>query len=57
VQTLLGFRLSSLPVRYLGVPLISTRLTHNDCMPLVDQILSKIKFLASTSQLMLDTFN
>jgi hypothetical protein len=49
LQTLLGFRLGSLPVKYLQVPLISTRLTHNDCMPLMDWILSMIKMWTSTS--------
>lgn len=28
LQTLLGFRWGSLPVRYLGIPLISIKLTH-----------------------------
>jgi hypothetical protein len=41
---LLGFRLGSLSVRYLGVPLITTRMKHSDCMALVERILSKIRF-------------
>jgi hypothetical protein len=49
LQTLLGFRLGSLPIRCLQVPLISTRLTHNDRMPLMDWILSMIKMWTSTS--------
>jgi hypothetical protein len=40
LQDLLGFRL---PVKYLVVPLISTRLIYFDCKPLVEQIHSKIK--------------
>jgi hypothetical protein len=44
---LLGFRLGSLPIRYLGVPLITTRLKHSDCMALVERILSKIRFWTS----------
>jgi hypothetical protein len=35
LQTLLGFRLGSLLVRYLGIPLITTHLKHNDCLLLV----------------------
>jgi hypothetical protein len=34
LQNLLGFRLDSLSVKYLGVPLISTRLTPSNCKPL-----------------------
>jgi len=40
---LLGFRLGSLPIRYLGVPFITTQLKHSDCMALVERILSKIR--------------
>jgi hypothetical protein len=36
LQDLLGFRLDSLPIRYPGVLLISTRLTHSNCKPLVE---------------------
>jgi hypothetical protein len=43
LQDLLGFRQGSLPVKYLVVPLISTRLIYSDCKPLVEQIHSKIK--------------
>jgi len=46
---LLGFRLGSLPVRYLGVPLITTRLKHSDCLPLVERILSRIRLWTSAS--------
>jgi len=46
---LLCFRLGSSPIRYLGVPLITTRLKHSDCMALVEQILSKIRLWTSTS--------
>ncbi|KAL8114514.1 hypothetical protein AgCh_021393 [Apium graveolens] len=47
-----------LPVRFLGVPLISTKLSYNNCMPLLDKITSKINswvnlvlFLAGRAQL------
>jgi len=42
-QIFLGFRRGSLPIRYLGIPLISIKLTHTDYMPLVERIFSKIK--------------
>ena len=45
----LGIKLGSLPVRYLGVPLISTRLTHADCTPLLERIISRIKLWTSSS--------
>ena len=38
----IGFRLGSFPMKYLGVPLISTRLSHGDCQPLLDKILARI---------------
>ena len=38
-----GFRLGSFPMKYLGVPLISTRLSHSDCQPLLDKILGIIQ--------------
>ena len=33
-----GFKIGSLSVRYLGVPLITTKLRSVDCQPLVDRI-------------------
>ncbi|KAL8107498.1 hypothetical protein AgCh_024056 [Apium graveolens] len=32
----------SLPVKFLGVPLISSQLSTNDCMPLIERLLSKM---------------
>jgi len=46
---LLGFRLGSLSIKYLGVPLITTWLKHSDCMALVEWIPSKIKLWTSIS--------
>jgi len=40
---LLGFNEGELPVRYLGVPLLTTKLRHIDCKTLVDRITSRIK--------------
>jgi len=45
----LGFNSGTLPVKYLGVPLISTRLTHQHCMPLIERITSRIKNWTTTS--------
>ncbi|KAJ6978394.1 hypothetical protein NC653_026709 [Populus alba x Populus x berolinensis] len=44
----LGIQLGTLPVRYLRVPLISTRLTHADFVPLVEHILARIKLWTSS---------
>ncbi|KAL0439808.1 UNVERIFIED_CONTAM: LINE-1 retrotransposable element O protein [Sesamum latifolium] len=39
---LLGFQEGTLPVRYLGLPLISSRLTYSDCQPLLHKIEKRI---------------
>ena len=44
-----GFVMGRLPLKYLGVPLISTRLTHSDCQPLIDKILLRIQAWTSRS--------
>ena len=44
-----GFSLGKFPMRYLGVPLISTRLTHGDCMPLIQRITARIRLWTSKS--------
>ncbi|KAL5787684.1 hypothetical protein ACOSP7_004633 [Xanthoceras sorbifolium] len=38
VENLFGFKEGTLPIKYLGVPLISTRLTAGDSRPLIDKI-------------------
>ena len=38
-----GFSLGRLPMKYLGVPLLSTRLSHSDCQPLIDKIMVRIQ--------------
>jgi mannosylglycoprotein endo-beta-mannosidase len=43
IEDKLGIQETTLPVKHLGVPLISTRLTHADCIPLVERITSRIK--------------
>lgn len=37
------FKEGKLPVKYLGVPLLSTLLTYSDCIPLIERISSRIK--------------
>ena len=44
-----GFSSGSFPMKYLGVPLISTRLSHCDCQPHLDQILARIQSRTSRS--------
>ncbi|KAL0439658.1 UNVERIFIED_CONTAM: LINE-1 reverse transcriptase [Sesamum latifolium] len=39
----LGFQESVLPVRYLGLPLISSRLTIRDCAPLIRKVDERLK--------------
>lgn len=38
-----GFKLCSLPVKKIGVPLISGRLSEKECKPLIDRILKRIE--------------
>ncbi|KAJ0604634.1 putative RNA-directed DNA polymerase [Helianthus annuus] len=42
IRSLMQFEEGVLPVRYLGVPLISTRLIYNDCKKLVENMESRI---------------
>ena len=44
-----GFNLGSFPMKYLGVPLISTRLSHCDCQPLLEKIMARIQSWTSRS--------
>ena len=44
-----GFSLGSLPMKYLGVPLISARLSHSDCQPLFGKIMARIQSWTSSS--------
>ncbi|KAL9280732.1 putative RNA-directed DNA polymerase [Arabidopsis thaliana] len=38
-----SFDVGKLPVRYLGLPLVSKRLTASDCLPLIEQLRKKIE--------------
>ncbi|GJX31051.1 hypothetical protein Tco_0240906 [Tanacetum coccineum] len=57
-KQVLGLVPSALPVRYLGVPLISTRLIYRDCKILVEKLKSRVndwrnKFLSLVGRLQL----
>ncbi|KAL0290880.1 UNVERIFIED_CONTAM: putative mitochondrial protein [Sesamum radiatum] len=39
---LIGFQEGSLPIKYLGVPLSSSRLTRTDCQPLLDKLARRL---------------
>jgi hypothetical protein len=43
IQQQLGFQQKALPVKYLGVPFITTLLTHKNCLSLVERITYRIK--------------
>ncbi|GAB2270673.1 hypothetical protein Dimus_038873 [Dionaea muscipula] len=43
ITEILGFAEGTLPVRYLGVPLITTRLTYGDYRPLLNRILARVR--------------
>ncbi|KAJ7009360.1 hypothetical protein NC653_000125 [Populus alba x Populus x berolinensis] len=45
----LSFKPGTLLVKYLGIPLISTRLTYHNCVALIDRITSRIKVWTSAS--------
>ncbi|KAJ0078798.1 hypothetical protein Patl1_23313 [Pistacia atlantica] len=38
----MGFEIGQLPVSYLGVPLITSRLYHNDCIPLIEKVEKRV---------------
>ena len=43
ILDIFGYTAGYLPMKYLGVPLITTRLTTNDCKILVDRMVAKVK--------------
>ena len=47
ILDVLQFKEGSLPVRYLGLPLISGRLRLKDCQPPIDKIQGRIKSWSS----------
>lgn len=42
ILSISGFQQGSLPIKYLGLPLLSTRLNYRDCMPLIVRIKARI---------------
>ena len=49
IQAMLGFQIKTPPITYLGVPLLTKRLTNNDCNKLVETITARIKLWTSAS--------
>lgn len=43
VQEIVEFSTVTLPVKYLGLPLLSTRLLYTDCSPLIAKVMSRIQ--------------
>ena len=43
IRNIFQFQKGDLPVKYLGIPLITTRLTAPDCQPLIDSMMNRIK--------------
>ena len=46
IQEEIGLKLGVLSVGYLGVPLVTKRLTERDCLPLVEKITARINHWA-----------
>ena len=44
-----GFSLGNLPMKYFGVPLISSKLSHSDCQPLLERTMARIQSWTSSS--------
>lgn len=42
IQNIIGIQIHHLPVRYLGLPLLSKSLKATDCLPLLDKLQSKL---------------
>jgi len=58
ILNLLSFPKGSLPMRFLGVPLITSKLKHQDCQPLMQRIVAKVhswtsRFLSYAGRLQL----
>ena len=45
ILSMTRFSLGSLHVKFLGVPLISSMLSHSDCQPLLDKIIARIQLV------------
>lgn len=58
IASILHFPICSLPVKYLGLPLISTRLRYDDCLPLISKVEKRInswkgRFLSYAGRMLL----
>lgn len=42
IKSIMGFNIGTLPVRYLGVPLVSKKIGIKECKPLIDKVKSRI---------------
>lgn len=42
ISNILRFPIGSLPVKYLGLPLITTRLRYVDCLPLINRVQKRV---------------
>lgn len=49
IQSISGIRIGKLPVRYLGVPLVTRKLSETDCQPLVDKIQAMVRHWSANS--------
>ena len=49
IKSMLGFNPMAPPVTYLGVPLLTKRLTKSDCVLLLDKITARIKLWTTAS--------
>ena len=43
ILNIFGFPIGSLPIKYLGVPLITTKLSYGDYLPMIERITSRIQ--------------
>ncbi|GAV90468.1 hypothetical protein CFOL_v3_33877 [Cephalotus follicularis] len=48
IVNLLNIQEGTLPVRYLGIPLIASKLTHMDCKVLVDKLMKRTSWLCNS---------
>ncbi|XP_039019963.1 uncharacterized protein LOC120151654 [Hibiscus syriacus] len=44
IKQITGFKLSRLPVCYLGIPLVTMKISEKDCYSLIDNIKARLKF-------------
>lgn len=49
LATISGFQWGTLPVRYLEIPLISSKLKHHDCQSLINRITARVKSWSAQS--------